>query len=174
MRKFRWIPLLLLLGALGLSDIPAAPNLMHFPKNQFSIAPLEDAAADQPYGLLKMYLPATSGGTAPSVTLEIQPFGQNIGDYLDLTKQHFSELGWTVIKADARDDHSAIFEFTGNQEPTMHFYARAEITRGHVYVVTGAASDTDWAAVSPELKSCVDSFNLDSDKPVHIAPATQP
>ncbi len=134
-----------------------AQSRLHFEASGFSIMPLEAVSDDVPYQPMTMYLPPTDG-FAPNVNVQIQPYDGDLDDYIALSQQQFEEYGLRIVD-EKRSDTEIAWEYTGSmQERELHWYARAIHTEGKMYLVTAAATETQWTSVSAGLKSCVDSF----------------
>jgi len=137
-------------------------NRMHFPLTGFSIAPLEAPLEKATQQSIMMFLPAT-GGFAPNVSVQIQPYDGSIKDYSALSLKQFESAGLKVIKPTEPKGSFVTFEYRGKMEGrTLHWYAKAEKTKGRVYLVTATAPEEHWTTVAPQLKACVDSFSCDA------------
>jgi len=149
------ILLCILLGAAGEGD------RLFFPQNNFSIAPLEAKFAGETYQVLVMFLPS-SGGFAPNVNVQVQPFPGTIKEYVDLSRRQFQAVGITVLSEQITQT-SAIWEYSGSLEDRkLHWYARAERAgEGKVYLITATAAEPQWNTHAAKLKTCVDSFRLE-------------
>jgi PsbP len=133
---------------------------LHFKANSFSIAPLEETSGSTNGQVLAMSLPA-SEGFAPNVNVQIQPFKGTLKEYVDLSKKQFTAAKFALISEKSTDTVHT-FEYTGLiQGNKLHFYQKAEMGRGKVYLVTGTAKETQWEAVGAKLKKCIDSFKRD-------------
>lgn len=152
-----------LLTVLALTVLPcsaADKDLLHFKLNAFSIAPLEELAESASYVVMSMTLPA-SDGFAPNVNVQVQAFDGTLDEYVDLSKRQFTAAKFKLI-SEKRGDESHTFEFSGESlEMKLHFYAKAEMGKGKVFLTTATSKETQWKAVGEKLKKCVDSFQKD-------------
>jgi hypothetical protein len=136
----------------------AAP--LEFPKYGFQINALENSPADTPVQALIMFLPAKNG-FAPNVNVNIQPYGGTVKDYISLSKKQFEQMKWKVLSEKEPSANEWLCEYSGDmQQSSLHWYARAVLKSGKVYLITGTAREDDWADCSAELEKCVDSFAL--------------
>jgi hypothetical protein len=107
-----------------------------------------------------MMLPI-SGGFAPNVNVQIQPFEGTISDYVSLSKQQFAQAKLKLLKEETRDKVTAFLEYSGEmQGQALHWYAKAVSNAGRVYLVTATATEDQWNSVAAKLKACVDSLEL--------------
>jgi hypothetical protein len=155
----------MLLTVLAFTTLPGlaaeeAVDTLHFKANSFSIAPLEESAGSTTYHVLTMSLPATDG-FGPNVNVQIQPYEATLNEYVDLSKRQFKTAKFTIIR-EIHTDRSHTFEFSGEvQWMSLHFYSKAEMAAGKVYLITATAKESQWEAVGAKLKKCVDSFKRD-------------
>ncbi|MBD3348440.1 MAG: hypothetical protein GF400_04495 [Candidatus Eisenbacteria bacterium] len=157
----RWtIFLLIALTALAAAASQAG-NRVFFPDNGFSIAVLEGspgAATCQP---VAMQLPPT-GGFAPNVNVQVQPYTDTLQAYVDLSLNQFESMGLEILNDPAPRGDCSVMEYAGSlQGHPMHWYATATKHEDHVYLVTACATEAQWSNVSDELKACVDSFRVE-------------
>jgi hypothetical protein len=137
---------------------------LHFKQNGFSIAPLEEAAKNDTYQALMMYLPI-SENFAPNVNVQIKPFTGPVEDYVKQTKQLLEQNKLKLIKEGVLGKNAYVFEYSGSfNELSLHLYTRSVLSGGRVYIITATATETQWKTYSEKLKSCVDSFELDKGK----------
>jgi len=137
---------------------------LHFKQNGFSIAPLEEAAKDNTYQALMMYL-SISDNFAPNVNVQIKPFTGPVEDYVKQTKQLLGQNKLKLIKEGVLGKNAYVFEYSGSfNELSLHLYTRSVLSGGRVYIITATATETQWKNSSDKLKSCVDSFELDKGK----------
>ena len=156
MRKNAMIVLLCISGVLCLAAAPAA--LLRFTGNGFSIAPLEDTTKDATYQALSMSLPP-SGGFAPNVSVQIQVYAGSLDDYAALSKQQLEQMKMKMLKESKPDKSSVLWEYSGEiQQRPLHFYAKAVMKPGRVYLATAAATEEQWKAASAKLIACVESL----------------
>jgi len=135
-------------------------ELLHFKASGFSIAPLEEAAESATYLVLTMTLPA-SDGFAPNVNVQVQAFDGTLDEYVDLSKRQFTAQKIQIV-SEKRAAESHTFELAGEiQGQKLHFYSKAEMGRGKVYLTTGTSKESQWKAVGEKLRKCVDSFKRD-------------
>lgn len=156
---------LVLLFCILLGAAKDADRRFYFQQNGFSIAPLEGKFAGETYQVLVMLLPA-SGGFAPNVNVQVQPFQGTIKEYVDLSRRQFQALNMTVLSEQVTEN-SILWEYSGSLENRkLHWYARAErADGGKVYLITAAASEPQWNTLAAKLKACVDSFRLEKNAP---------
>jgi hypothetical protein len=154
--------LVLFLAMLAFS-LPAADstNRLHFPVTGFSIAPLEGVAGETTRQVLMMFLPP-NGNFAGNVNVQIQPYNGTIDEYMALTQKQFKDAGVKVIEQKKVGKSVVVFEYSGElQGQSLHWYARAEKSAGHVYLATATAAEQQWAKQGAQLKACVDSLRCE-------------
>ncbi len=153
---------------------PSADKL-DFPLAGFRINVLEPAK--EPSGSFSIYFPVPGDVPAdpsvglPSVgvdrqpTMKERPSLQNFQDAKTLRAHN----GDTVLMERApasgewRMEYTSTKPIMGNQPvPKEHVYQRVCTVNGTTYVVSAEALDTEWAALGPQLKAGVDSFELSS------------
>jgi len=137
---------------------------LHFKQNGFSINPLEEAAKNDTYQALMMYL-SISDQFAPNVNVQIKPFTGTIEDYVKQTKQLLDQGNLKLIQGNVLGKNIYVIECSGSyKDLSLHLYVRSVLTAGRIYLVTATATETQWKTYSGKLKSCVDSFELDKGK----------
>ena len=131
------------------------------PKYGFTMDVLDAVAPpDSPAQAVVSFLPAQDG-FAPNVNVVIQPFPGTIKDYVSLSKAQFEEMKWSIISERTASDTEWIAEYSGSmQQTSLHWYARAILKSGKVYLVTATASESAWKTVADSLRKSVDSFQL--------------
>jgi hypothetical protein len=140
-------------------------NRLHFPVSGFSIAPLEVPPGTITRQALMMYLPP-NGNFAANVNVQVQPYSGTIEDYMALTQKQFKDVGVKVIEQKKIGKSVVACEYNGElQGQSVHWYARAEKSGGHVYLATASAAEQHWAAQGAQLKACVDSLRCDGGPP---------
>lgn len=146
-------------AALALSPFARAETI-NLPVYGFSIEPLEAPVGNTTTTALATFLPAT-GGFAPNINVQIQPYPGSIADYAKLSQGQFDQMGWKSLSEKFVGSNEWIAEYSGPmQGNNLHFYARALSQNGKVYLVTGTASETQWPTVGPTIRQHVDSFKL--------------
>lgn len=142
------------------AGVPALATPLVFSEHGFSIEPLKGHAGDKVQQVVAMQLPPT-GGFAPNVNVQVQPFAGSFDDYLKISHDEFARLG-IVVKSEKRAGKSATaLEYTGSlQGQPLHWYARAVLAAGKVYLVTATATESQWPEVAAQLRLTVDSFKL--------------
>ncbi len=150
-------PLLLAVFTLPCLAAEGSESKLHFKVNGFAIAPLEGKTESIPYQALMMFLPA-SDGFAPNVNVQIQPFNGTIKDYANLSKKQFKSAKFTILSEEITQS-TVVWEYSGMvQGRALHWYAKAELGKRKVYLVTATAKQSQWKNVSDKLKACVNSF----------------
>jgi len=158
MRKLTTL-LFITLFALPCAAVDSEPRLQ-FKANGFSIAPLEGTADTASYQAVMMFLPV-SDQFAPNVNVQIQPYNGTAQEYANLSKQQFKAGSFTV-ESEKVTQTAVLWEYSGLlQGRKLHWYARAELGKGKVYLVTATATEAQWQTVAAKLKACVDSFKLE-------------
>lgn len=110
----------------------------------FAISPL-DHAIEESRVVLAMFLPA-SGGFASNINVITQPYSGTLDEYIALSE---NKIG----------NDTVVFEYTEEmQTRPLHFYGKATLKTGLVYLTTATATDEQWKVLSNKLKACVDSF----------------
>jgi hypothetical protein len=124
----------------------------------FSIAPLDVPVKDTGR-ILFMYLPS-SGGISPNVSVQAQKHAGTLEEYAAVSKKEVETYKLTLISN--KVDKGVFFsEYAGElQGHKLHFYCKAELASGLVYLATGSASEEQWKDDGAKLKACVDSFEL--------------
>jgi hypothetical protein len=152
---------LVLVSIFVLPCVAAEPTpRLHFQAGGFSIAPLEGKSDTTAVQALMMFLPV-SDAFAPNVNVQIQPYKGTIKEYAELSKGQFKAGNFTVLKEEFSPT-SVVWEYSGAlQNRKLHWYARAELGDGKVYLVTATATETQWETVSAKLKACVQSFKTE-------------
>jgi hypothetical protein len=147
-----------IVGFTVIGGVFAAP--LDFPKYGFQIGALETTPGKMPLQAVMMFLPAKNG-FAPNVNVMIQPYAGTIKDYAALSKGQFAEMKLKFIAEDSTAANEWTAEYSGMmQQASLHWYARAVMKEGKVYLITATAKDIDWDDCSADLKKCVNSFNL--------------
>jgi hypothetical protein len=155
--------LLTLLAVPCLTADDGEPRL-HFKANGYSIAPLDEASDKETCQALMMFLPP-SGGFAPNVNVVIEPHKGTIKEYVDLSREGFGAVGFTVT-SETVGESSVTFEYVGTmQGHRLQWYATATLGRGKVYLVTATATPAQWKTVGARLKACVNSFKQEPPAP---------
>ena len=148
------------------SQAPAAKpaDKLVFPNNGFAIAPL-DQPGEGANQVLFMFLPA-SAGFAPNVNVQTQKYAGTIEEYAAVSKKQFEDGQLKIISTAKPDKATAVFEYSGQMEgKALHWYARAALRNGAIYLITATALEDQWKDASAKLKSCVDSFELIDSRP---------
>lgn len=159
MKKLLITAAILLIAISGFAQ-DKTPRL-DFPLNGFSILPLEGSADSVAYQVLSLYLPA-SEGFSPNVSVQVQPHDGTMEEYLEISKDQFKALQWTLLADSTLSPTVITFEYTGSvRGVVLHFYAKAESREGKVYLTTGAATEGQWPKLSPRIKKCVNSFRFE-------------
>ncbi len=153
---------LLLVGLLVGPSVAADPEgRLQFRACGFSIAPLEATPGKVAFQPLMMFLPS-SQGFSPNVNVQVQPYQGTMEEYAELSKKQLDEAEFTVISTKIAET-SVVFEYAGFfQAQKLHWYSKAEMGAGKVYLVTATAMEAQWDESGAKLKSCVDSFRLDA------------
>ena len=157
--KHRYITLLTLACISTAGAAFASP--LDFPKYGFKIDALDTPPGPTPAQAIMMFLPAKDG-FAPNVNVVIQPYPGTMKEYIALTKGQFVQMKWKIISEKSLSETEWICEYSGDmQQAPLHWYARAALKAGKVYLTTGTAKGADWESSGPALKKCVDSFMLE-------------
>lgn len=152
-------PLQTLLAALALC-VSASAAPISLPDYGFQIDPLDGNPGAASAQALITFLPPVDG-FSPNVNVMIQPYPRTMADYIELSKGQFSQMGWTVVSEKNVSDTEWIAEYTGSMNGSpLHWYARAVLSDGKVYLVTGTCAAASWDSVGDALKSSVGSFKL--------------
>jgi PsbP len=128
------------------------------PEYGFVIDAIDAAPGSGPTTALMMFLPV-SDGFAPNVSVNIQPYPDSIKDYISLSKGQFQRMNLTIVEEKQTGDNEWSVEYKGPaQGIDIHFYARAVIKDGMVYLTTATAKESQWSSVGETLRKHVDSF----------------
>ncbi len=107
-----------------------------------------------------MVLPA-SGGFAANVNVQIQPYPGALDGYISLSQGQFRQAGLTVLNQRKEGPSEWVVEYAGQMAGrSLHWYARAKLKPGKIYLATATASKEQWPSVSAKLKTCVDSLEV--------------
>ena len=151
---------LIIAFGLPIPALNAKDARLHFKENGFSIVPLEGKTDTAIYQSLMMFLPP-SEGFAPNVNVQVQPYEGSMKEYVNLSKHQFKTAKLTVLN-ETITEKSVVFEYSGLfQDRELHWYAKAELKEGKIYLVTATAIESQWKTVATKLKTCVNSFKLD-------------
>ena len=135
-------------------------NSLRFKALGFSIAPLEGTVGDAPYQTIMMFLPA-SGGFAPNVNIQIQPYKGSLSAYAELSKKQMKAASMTLLHEKIQAG-ALLLEYSGtSQGRKLHWYAKAQLADGRIYLATATATEQQWRTVADKLKACVESFRKD-------------
>ncbi len=153
--------ILLLAACLIVPLAPAADTgKLNFPQAGFTIAPLDGPSEAAQQQKLMMFLPA-SDGFAPNVNIMTQPHTGTLDEYIAISKEGIQKVGFTILNLAKSGADTIVLEYTGQmQNRSLHFYARAILKNGKVFLVTATALEDQWPASCKKLKACVDSFQL--------------
>ena len=151
---------LLLLSATLLAALPlAAENApLPFPHLGFSIEAPQSKIRPQVAAIF--YLPAADGFAA-NVNVALQPWEKSVEEYLKVSREEIKRLKGTLVAEKKLGENECLMEYTLtlNEQP-MHFYARAVLQKGTVYLATGTSLEKSWALDGPVLKQSVNSLKL--------------
>jgi hypothetical protein len=143
-------------------------NRLRFPVGGFSIAALEASPGSTAHMPLAMSLPS-SGNFSANANVQIQPYEGTIEEYAALTLKQFKDHDLKVMEQKKVGKFGIIFQYSGElQGRPLRWYARAEKSGNHVYLVTATAAEEQWAEQASQLKACVDSFQ--AEKAGSVAP----
>jgi hypothetical protein len=132
----------------------ATSDRLTFRAGRFSIEPLENCQT------VAMAMPMTDGFT-PNVTVQIQPYPGTVDDYVALSKQQFTQVGFKLIREARRGKSGWVVEYRGTMaDRSLHWYAKAELRQKKAYLATAAALESQWPSASRKLKACVDSLQV--------------
>lgn len=139
---------------------PATANNLNFPLAGFKIDSLDSKPSVAGGMPLQMYLPPKDGFSA-NVNVQLQPYPGTLAEYVELSLGQFNQFGFIKI-ADSIADNTAYFEYKGKmQNLDLHWYAKAIKSGQFVYLVTATDTQSNWPTNKAQLKSVVDSFELD-------------
>jgi hypothetical protein len=143
----------------GLSGtLRAAP--LQFPGAGFSIEPFDIEAGEVEGQFLMLFLPAVEG-FSPNVGLQVQPFPETMAAYAEVSREQFAQMGWKVLREENRSENEWVVEYSGQlQNMALHFFSRALLHEGKVYLLTGVSLASRWEKDEAALRKVVDSFTL--------------
>jgi hypothetical protein len=137
------------------------PSRLHFPASGFSIEALESPPTALPSQPLVMTLPPTRG-FSPNVNVQIQPYAGSAQAYLDLTLRQLGAAKFELIGTPTVDARSMTLEYAGTAGgKDLHWYAKAFKKDNSFFLITATALHAQWGDVSDQLRSVVDSFQLE-------------
>jgi hypothetical protein len=151
------------LGALGVKAATQQPakqpgGKLVFPNNGFAIAPLDQPGKGTNQALM-MFLPAADG-FAPNVNVQTQTYAGTLADYAALSAKQIKDLKLDVVSSKT-DKNVTMSEYSGGmQGRKLHWYTKAMLKEGTIYLVTATALEDQWKGAADKLKACVDSFDL--------------
>ena len=141
-----------------------------FRNNGFSILPLDEASKGGGQ-VLMMFLPV-SGDFGPNVNVRTQPHAGTLDDYAKLSRKEFQDVKLTILSERKTSPSTLIIECSGPMlGRSLHFYCRAVLKSGTIYLATATATEDQWKDLSGKLKSCVDSLEM---LPSDTQPASRP
>ena len=137
-----------------------AARALRFSDYGFSINPLVGHAEDTNHQVVTLMLP-TVDTFAANVGVQLQPYNGTMENYVKVSEDQFIQVGAKVIRKKVVSPGEGLFEVTGLfQGREMHWYARAKLAKGKVFLATATGSESQWAAQSAMLQACVDSLSL--------------
>jgi hypothetical protein len=157
--------LLLLLASIIVSAACAAqsnpaPAALDFPNCGFHINALDQPATTGSQIVVTMSLPATLG-FAPNANVMIQYYPKTMADYIALSKSQLPSITGTIVSEKSPNANTWLVEYAGEfSGRKMHWYARAVLLNGRLYLATATALAEQWADASEKLKRCVDSLEI--------------
>ena len=145
---------------MALVSVHAEGARLNFPKEGFSIKPLESSGKAPGHQILMMMLP-DDGTFSPNVNVLTQTFADSLDDYKAISMNQFSQMEMSVPVCEMRGT-ALIMEYAGIlQGRELHFYAKAVQRGGLVYLVTATATEEQWGQHKAKLIDVVDSFKLE-------------
>lgn len=154
-----FLAVIVMLLGLGVCQTAQADTVT-LPQYGFQIDPLDAPVPSTSTVAIMTFLPP-SNGFSPNVNVMIQPFDKDIKGYSELSKKQFDQLGYKVISQNMVGDSEWAVEYAGSlKDSPLHWYARAILKSGKVYLVTATGSEAEWSKVSGALKKCVESFKI--------------
>jgi hypothetical protein len=152
------LPAIMLLAVTLSLGAAESTNRLRFPVAGFSIAPLEAPPGHVTQQALMMWLPLNEVFTA-NVNVQIQPYSGTIEEYTALTLKQFKEHSAKLIEQRGVGTSAVVLEYSGElQGQSLHWYARAEKSGGHVYLATATTTEQQWPKQATQLKACVESL----------------
>ena len=151
----------LLLSAGSIATFAFAPaERIVFTQGGFAIDVLDTAPGTEPFQPVMMRMLA-SDGFAPNVNVQVQPYPDGLDAYRKLSLSQFEQCGLELIQERELAANTLLFEYAGEmQGMDLHFYARAVLREGRIYLATGTALKTQWEKAGPALRACVDSLEM--------------
>ncbi len=147
-------------SALFLALTAQAGSSLELPKYGFQIDPLDTPPKGPQTLALASFLPS-KGNFSANVTVMIQTYDKTMADYIKLSLDQFKQMDWTVLAEKKVSESEWTVEYSGRQgAASLHWYGRAFLKSGKVYLVTATGLDKEWQNDSVALKKCVDSFKL--------------
>ncbi len=132
----------------------AASDQLDFTEAGFSISALKGSEG------FAMSLPP-SQGFAPNVNVQIQRYPGTRDEYIALSKSQLPQIGGTILRERRMGSSGWVVEYTGQVGGRrLHWYQRAELKSGKVYLATATATEGQWASFSPRLEACIDSLKV--------------
>lgn len=158
-RRIRSVCVVALVLSASLAQAQTTGRLV-FPKNGWSIAPLEQVTDTQVYQTLMMFLPS-SESFAPNVNVQIQLSDWSMEEFAEVSRGQFVSAGLTILR-EQRTSTLATWEYSGTMSGyTLHWFTAVHMLPGRFYVVTATATEGQWASVGETLKTSVLSFRLE-------------
>jgi hypothetical protein len=159
MKTIHHTTIVVLLSILAIASSKGAS--VDLPKYGFTMDALDTTApSDTPTQALMSFLPPQDG-FSPNVNVVIQPYQGTIKDFISLSKGQFEQMKWAIISEKTISDNEWICEYSGSmQQASLHWYARAILKSGKIYLITATGRESSWKSVADPLKKSVDSFHL--------------
>ena len=134
-------------------------STIDLPKYGFTIEALDSLPSSTVSTAALMTMLPVSDGFAPNVNVNIQPYSESIASYVVMSKDEIKKMDAVIIREKKNGQTEWICEYTGlMQGNDLHFYQRAILSRGKVYLVTATSTQSQWSSVSEALRKCVDSL----------------
>lgn len=149
------------------SPTVAVSKKLIFPTYGFSIEPLEQSS-DEAHQVLSMSLPPINGDM-PSVNVTKQAWVDTLDQYISSIRNGSDLINGKVISESRLSEDTVIIErLSGAGNLKTHWYTKATLIEGTIWVADAIVAEDAWESLSGELKRCVDSLGpVKNKQPVH-------
>jgi hypothetical protein len=111
-------------------------------------------------GVVATFMLPPVAGFSDNVNVMVQEFAGTLADYDQLTKKQFEQNAVTLV-ASQQAKEVLIYEYAGKfQGRALHWYSRAYLKDGKVYLITATCVEERWEKNKVLLIESVDSFAL--------------
>ncbi len=155
----RTFTILALVAAATAARAQTSNRTLSFAEHGFAIDAPAGHDDEKVHQVVALYLPQT-GGFAPNVNVQVQPFAGTMDEYIAISRDQFKANGVKLV-TEKHDAKSATLEYTGAlQGHALHWYARAYRGKKGIVLATATTDESQWTSAGPALRRSVDSLHL--------------